>query len=95
MTIYSWRTIPTTSYSWRDPVGIVYLTDDFWNILTDDLGQWLYISQTNTQYTTDRTYIGQTWDDLWSMTWDDLWSMTWDDLFTWIAPTIYTSRPTI
>lgn len=94
VTSYSSRSSVTTSYNWRDPVGIVYLTD-LGNILTDDFGEGLYISQTNTQYVQNRAYTWQTWNDLWSQTWDDLGSQTWNDLYTWLAPTIYTSRPTI
>lgn len=97
VTSYSSRSSVTTSYSSREPIGILYLTD-LGNILTDDFGEGLYISQTNTQYTTrpqivrgDSMPVIETW------YWDD--TKLWDDLKLWndslTLGTPYTSRPSI
>lgn len=95
-TTFTWRTIPITSYAWRDPVWRKYLSTESGEILTTEDGKWIIaIDSQNTQYTTDRQYIGQTWNDLWVQTWNSLGTMIWDDLYTWVKPTIYTSRTPI
>lgn len=98
VTSYNSRSSVTTSYSSREPIGIVYLEDDFWNILTDDFGQGLYISQTNTQYTTRPQIVrGDSMPVIESWYWDDtkLWddSKLWNDSISLWTP--YSSRPSI
>ena len=95
-TPYNVRTIPTTSYSWRDPVGRTYLATEDGKILTTEDGKWIIlIDKTNTQYTWrpqilrwDTMSILETtfWDDL--GTWED--SKYWNDNLSLGTP--YTTR---
>lgn len=95
-TSFTSRTIPTTTYGARDPIGRSYLTTESGEILTTEAGDYLIaVDYVNTSYSTPRAYIGQTWDDLGSQTWNSLSSSTWSDLYTWIAPTSYTARTPI
>ena len=92
-TSYSSRTIPTTSYNWRDPVGRKYLATESWQIITTEDWKWIIaVDSSNTNYTTNRWYVWQTWDDVSSLTWSSVSSRTWDSFYTGIKPTAYTWR---
>lgn len=48
---YSGVLVNSTQYSGRKPIWLSYLTDDSWNIITDENLNPIWTEQVNTQYT--------------------------------------------